>query len=562
MPAEEQYFTNEFRVLKLPEKLDIFQISHNQEKYRGTKFDYNACAVAASEYTRVLNHPVASLGTQLIAFPGSILEKFKVVVKHEGLPVDTVVTAGGVSTIASNSPQYVEMSSRFLNRQIDLAMGSSNFRQDGRYFYEKKPTELGRIFRIYRGAYIGAKVHSSTSACVVIDPAFEHRSSQTLLEALNGELKKRGITSWKDISTQANEINRIFKSRAYRLRSVYTEVVGSHSEPEHNAYRFKEFNFTKGAGHELEEARSPISFHKRFGRDVNADQPIVKVYAKGGYEVSHAPELLEIQPSSESIKRVSEQFSKRAKTMALMSSQDRFYSSTDYAKSLVKAGLIAEQPLKVQGQYCGPVVLALEDDYIDVKTNLDFRKFFKKGRLLIKPNINSVHVFHNREDSNVAAPLMKTLAEAMSEFRVPFPNPQVHGDAPEAFDDFAGYVIDRAVKDKLGRHDLVIVIDNMDDPDSDELYYRVKGYSLFDQVFPTQFFRTASIEAQLKDDLKANLVYTVLPQIVAKLGGVPFGLRPGFAPPGSIFVGLDRFRDTFSRQPSTNASVAIFDDRG
>src|SRR5438445_4902267 len=535
-----QNFTNEFRVRQVPQTLDIISIFHDQQRYKGTKFDYSASALAAAEMTRITGKPFASLGASVVTISGSTAPKMvKVIVKANGMPVDTVITSGAASAISPDAQGYLESLSRLINRQINVAMIGAGFRQNGRHFFGQKPVELGSIFHMFRGAYISAKAFSAKSALVIVDPAVEYRSSHTLLDALKNELKRRGIQNWRDASEVSGEINASFSSRAARLRSVYSEVVGSHADPEYNVYRFGQFDFSAGVGDGVDQTRSPLSFHKRFGREVSPDQPVVRVFAKGGFEVSHAPKLLEVQPSTESLKRVSSQFSKKAAAMALMNSQDRYYSSIEYASPLVASGLIEKEPRRVAVQYCGPVVLAVEDDYINVKTNLDFRKFYKKGKVLVKPIIESFHVFHNAHDSPLALPLIKTIGQVFSEFVVNLPNPHFHSDSPDDPNEFSNYLIDSAMRERLGRHDLVVAIDDMNDPSADELYNRVKGFSLFDQVFPTQFFETASIEAQMEKDLKSNLVYSAFPKIVANLGLIPFGLRPGFAPPGTVFIGLD-----------------------
>jgi len=562
MPALKQNFLNEFRILSLPKSLYTCEVTHEIAEYRGGRFDYAVCAIVANELTEKLKIPIASYGSKIIMRNATELpRKLKVTVKHEGIPIELYTTIGSRTKCDKRKPEYPLLLKRFLNRQLDTIMRQRGFWQDGRCFYQRKPEELGKLFRLYKGVYISAKVYSENFATIIVDPTIQLRSSHTLLEALLIELNKKGINDWRKALPVSKEINALFRSRAYRLRSRYTEIVGARAEPEHRVYRFKEFDFSKGVA-EAKGPRSPLNFHRKFGRKINPDQPLVKVVAQGGYVVSHAPELLEEQPSTEILKRVSPRFSKRAYAISLMNAQDRYFATLDFVQPLIEAKFIEREPIKVVTKYCGPVVIALEDDYLNVRNNMDFRKFYEKHRLLSKPNIKSVNVFCRKDDKELVNPLIKVLSTIMREFKVKFPSEEVYDGAPEGIEDFATYVIDIANTRKFGRSDLCIIIADLDDPDADEIYYRIKGYSLYNQVFPTQFFKSTTIESQMRKNLKANVGYTVFPQLIAKLGGVPFGLRPGFAPPGSVFVGLDRYRDPFTRQPSTNASVAIFDEHG
>ncbi|MGH2638962.1 MAG: Piwi domain-containing protein, partial [Rhabdochlamydiaceae bacterium] len=70
------------------------------------------------------------------------------------------------------------------------------------------------------------------------------------------------------------------------------------------------------------------------------------------------------------------------------------------------------------------------------------------------------------------------------------------------------------------------------------------------------------VQAKEGDNLRKGIANPLFLQIAAKCAGQPYGLQPGFVRPGTIFVGLDKYRQPFKRNTPTVISVTFFDSDG
>lgn len=110
--------------------------------------------------------------------------------------------------------------------------------------------------------------------------------------------------------------------------------------------------------------------------------------------------------------------------------------------------------------------------------------------------------------------------------------------------------------------DLVIAVFKPSRDDTEDyLYNRIKAASL-ENLFPVQFVESPGIIKKSDSELRSSLVNPLFLQIVAKCMGQPYGLQEGFVPSGTVFVGIDRYRDPFKTNAPLITSVVMFDEFG
>jgi argonaute-like protein implicated in RNA metabolism and viral defense len=119
---------------------------------------------------------------------------------------------------------------------------------------------------------------------------------------------------------------------------------------------------------------------------------------------------------------------------------------------------------------------------------------------------------------------------------------------------------------------LALIIGDGQPEDGEALSFhdRVKRYSLTERVFPTQFVRPEKVrhyldrevDSRQDAELASEMVNLIFEQIVAKCGGIPHGLASGFASRGTIFIGVDRYRDPFEFEASVSGAASVFDEHG
>jgi hypothetical protein len=554
MPA----FINEYPVKITVGSLQSHKITYDPalEKYR--RFRYKASSQLSRELTDQLRIPVCSLGDVIYVTPEVKLPAvFTLTMKLEGSPTDVELFVQPEQEIKSGNLLYPDVARRYVNRVVDVQMTSGGYFQDGRGFYENTPKDLGKSYASYSGFFISTLSLSDGTLALVVDPTTLVRAKSNLRSVLNEELEKRGISHWRDALPYQDEINKVLRSRAYSLRSTYTERRPEDPDPTYLHYKFRGFDFSRDLGDES-DPRSPAGFHSSFDRKFDLDQPRVEVTARGGYNVSQIPELLEEFPTMGMLRRYG--MSGRIQARSQMDAQARYFMTTEHLKPLVKAGLIDETPLGVETEEFGPVRIVFESGYLELKTNYDFQKYFEKTRLLSKPQINHVHVFSTESDSGAAAELVRSLKTAMAEFGI---QTDFHLDlsCPDTIDDFVKVVLTKTEEEGFTHNDLALIVFGFEDNEvQDAAYDQIKAGSLA-RLFPTQFVSTSSVEAEGRD-LRKDVVNPLLIQIVAKCGGQPYGLQPGFVRSGTTFIGVDRYRDPFAVDSPLVTTVTLFDNEG
>ena len=551
-------FINEFTIANQVKELQLFTIGFDSKLAAQKRFGYKVASQTARKLTFELNTPVASMGEMLVALPELNLPKIvTMIMKIEGTPTEVEVSINRNRQIGQKDGVFCIAAQKYLNRYIDLAL-TPDYLQDGRGFYEKRTKDVSKYYACQQGIYINTQVHDDGTQTVIIDPLTQIRSKLNLLEALKLTLKDKGIDNWKNAKESEKEINQIFRNKSYSLRSTYVEPKGE--DLERNSYRFVGFNFQKVLEND-NDPKSPVNFHKSFGRKFSMDQPVIEVIAHGGFRVTQIPELLEENPSLHMLKRfgVSEKFQARS----LMDTATRFYTTYTLMRPLVDKGIIKQEPMVVETKDFSPVRLTVENDYIQLKKNYDFQKYFQKNKVLKKPNLKKIHLFSTKKDSQQAEKLTKSLQQAFVDFGIHVPEVNRNFDCPETLDEFRAYLLQVASDGKFSKEDLMLVVFSFGGEDLEDATYNALKRASFRNLFPLQFVDIDSIEDDAEEkDLRKDIVNPLMLQIVAKGGGQPYGLQPGFAPAGTLFVAIDRHRNPFKANSPLVTSVVLFDSNG
>lgn len=552
-------FVNEYKVKDSVDVLKAYGISYDPKFESVYRFRFKAASQLSSVLTEELKVPVASLGGTIYAKPDvKMMRSFTFTMKLEGTPAEVEVQLDSRGDLVRSDPAYPDVIRRYINRAVDLLMTSQGYFQDGRGFYENSPKDLGKLYASYSGFYVSALALSDGHFALVVDPANLVRAKSNLLVALQEELKKRGLASWKDAAPFQSEVNKAFRSRAFSLRSTYTERRPEDPEPSYNTYKFGGFDFSHGL-EENSDPRSPVNFHRSFDREFTLDQPIITVIARGGRQVSHIPELLEEHPTMSMLRRLG--VSERIQARSQMDAASRYYMTTEHAEALLKAGLIETQPISVDTKDFGPVRITIEGGYIELKTNYDFQKLFDKKKVLVKPKIKNMRVFASEKTADVAKSLASSLEDAFKEFSISGVTFEIDSACPNTLDDFVKHILDKAAENRFDEQDFVLIVFDFSDEDTQDLAYEtIKGQTLA-KLFPTQFV-TGKVLRDENRNLRKDVVNPLLLQVVAKGGGQPYGLQPGFVPVGTFFVGIDRYRHPFKPDAPLVTSITLFDSRG
>src|SRR5256712_2363391 len=548
-------FINEFRIREPVKVLHVFSTSYDG-LYVGTRnMGFKVAAALARQLTQALKIPVASFGNQLVSdseLPAP--EVVTVVIKVDGIPRDVEVKVKETALIRNDEIRFDEAAKKLLNRRIDLLMAEQGFVQEGRDFIETKGRPIGR-YSTHEGIVANCRVQEGIQT-VIVDPVNHVRSKINLLEALKDELAKMEIHHWKDAVSATEEINKKFRSRAYSLRSNYPELHGD--ELGYNIYRFIGFDFSRGLS-KTDDPRNPVNFHSRYGRQFSMDQPIVRVTAKGGYVIDQIPSLLEEHTSMQLLKRFGA--SQKFQSRSLMDAKNRYYMTTYMLEPMVKSGFVERLPEQVQIENFGPVTLTVEGDYLVLKNNYDFQKFFEKRKLLREPSLRTIHVFSPSKHAEDARKLVVVLLETFKDFGLTRPQIVEHLECPQKLDDFTKTIVEISEAQPFAKDELALVVYGFGSEDVESLAYGAVKKESFRRLFPVQVVNPKRVTDE-STDLRKDIVNPLFVQIIAKCGGQPYGLQPGFVPRGTLFVGIDHYRNPFKQGARLVTSIVLFDHTG
>ncbi|MEM3587805.1 MAG: Piwi domain-containing protein [Candidatus Jordarchaeaceae archaeon] len=499
--------------------------------------------------------PIASNGTYLITTTDVELPKIVTLTTKldNGLPKEVEIEIFKSRVIDEKDSNSGKALMKYFNRKIDLLMTEKNFTQDGRGFYEDRAKDLGKYYTVRRGIWLATHISEKGELILIADPLTQIRAKLNLLDALKVELERLGLSHWKEAKSVGDQINKALRSKAYNLRSTYVEP--RHDNYEHNIYKFIGFNFNKGLT-EDSDPKNPVNFHRSFNRSFDMDQPEVEVIARGGFRIRHIPQLLEEHPSTHMLKRFG--VSEKLHAVSLLSAPNRYYETLQLLKPLIDAEFIEKMPTQVEVIDFKPVIITVKDDYINLQSNLDFQKYFTKGKILKDPCISTLSIFATAKDAQKVDKLKKALCKVFKNLNFPIPKINEHIEAPEALEDFTSYVLNST--ESFGKEDLALVIFDLDEDIEDFVYNSIKRASL-KRLFPVQFVDSSTINVENKE-LITNIANPLFVQIVAKCGGQPYGLQPGFMPEGTLVVGIDHYKDPFKENSQFVSTVVLFDNTG
>lgn len=552
-------FINEFTVKNQVTELSSYAIKYDKSLEKHAGFGHKIAAQVAAKLADQIKMPIAAVGSQLVCDTDvNLVDVVTITVKLDGKPTDIEVELIKTKNIKKGDIEFSDAVKKFLNKRADLILLRNNYEQDQRNFYEKKVKPAGSMYGFRQGIQINSHVSDDGWQTIVIDAVTEVRNKVDLQQALMSELAKRSIKHWKDVSGEdAEEINKQFRTKGDNIRTRYVEQKGD--DVTHNRYRFLEFDFENGLTKD-QDPTNPVNFHKKYDRKFGMDQPIVKLVARGGFEIKHIPELLEEVPSLHVMKRYGA--SGEIQARSLMPANDRYYMTSTLLKPLVEEEFIEKIPTSVSIEYFGPVKLTLEGDYIEIKNNLDFQQIFEKKKLLMKPKIKTMNLFSTAKDAEQAQRFLNSLVNVFQDFGLSIPEIKTHSDCPENFTEFGNYIVEIAKNEKYSEHDLVLAVFKPSKDDTEDyLYNKIKAASL-ESLFPVQFIESPLIGKKDDRGLKTALANPIFLQVVAKCMGQPYGLQEGFVPTGTIFIGIDRYRDPFKTDAPLVTSVVLFDEFG
>ena len=511
-------------------------------------------------------------GNSIVSDRPFSLDSGSVTVQADGRISELKVGLDNPFELTPEHPGYFQALRMLVNRKIDFALREQI--RDGRFYYGPK-AERHRQFLFRLGAYVASK-EGEHGVNIVIDPVTQISSTLNLDEMLREELKRLDVSDWHKLTQQqTSSLNRKFLSRAYNLRTDYTEIT-SFGEEESKRYRFVRFDFSKSISDPLEPGgkESPVEWHTRMGRRESigaTDQPVAIVQTRAGHQPAQIPSLLRVAPNMSSLRILG--LSEVAQNIGQKGASERVAATMEYAKKLHAAGLIGsvEEPVKVETGTAAPIEWTLDKDYLEINKTSDFQRYFSKGKMLRKPTIGRFIALYDKPAKADLVVVCRGLGKIASRFGVELPNP-ILTELPESLSERLDTVVRKADQYDLGLDDLALFVVSGHRDDGNELSFhdQVKRYSLTERVFPTQFINVESIERYRKGTdnvwdeqrLTSEIMNPAFKQIVAKCGGVPHGLASGFATRGTIFVGVDRYKNHFDLKASVSAAVSVFDEHG
>ncbi|MHA1130364.1 MAG: argonaute/piwi family protein, partial [Candidatus Helarchaeota archaeon] len=89
-----------------------------------------------------------------------------------------------------------------------------------------------------------------------------------------------------------------------------------------------------------------------------------------------------------------------------------------------------------------------------------------------------------------------------------------------------------------------------------------KELTVFKDIPTQQTLASTILNALNNDNIERGYIYPLILQLIAKMGGLPYLFQTGITTPNAIFIGLDRYRDSYGEKPSLTAAAASFSDRG
>jgi len=462
----------------------------------------------------------------------------------------------GINEVELNNAS-AEFFRNFMNRKLDHYMEEEGFIQNGRFYW--KPEQVKKLdnkFNVKQGVFARTQVFPDQTAYLLADYQTHYYSKLTIWDVIKEILDKNGLSYWKDADPKLfNFLIRKTVESKYRIWKgfwLYESV----------RIAYLDLNQSINDTPVGEKGISILEYHKKAGNKIEeTDQPVLYV-RQGKHLLSHVPSLLRETPSMENLKRYNPNASKTAATISRRDPLSRYFEIEQNLEHLLDKNIIGTpKPIAVDTFY---PQITMATDFIEIKIDSDFIKFFSKGKLAKDPNWENTHIFYDNREEGELTQLLQGLKSITRKFKLkvswkehPFESTlKLNGEA--YLRDFSNYVLEES--NHFGKEDLVIwTIDKH----IDNFYSKLKYELTIQKDISTQQLLINSIKNALDNDtLKNGYINPLFPQLIAKMGGFPYLFQAGITMSNTIFMGLDRFRDPGKKKPSITAAAASFSDHG
>lgn len=558
--TDSNYYLNYFPWRKPPQRLFISEVRPKHENLvldeKSDHIFYKHAANLAGKLSNKENI-VASKGRFLISnteiddisdiidlFLGGLLLKE---VKTE------IINKSEVELNGSN----IEFFKNFLNRKLDHYMDEAGFIQNRRFYWKPENVrKLDKNFNVNQGVIARTQVFSNQKAYLLSDFQTHYFSKLTIWDVIREILVNKGLTDWKNADPKDFNFlrNKTVESK-YRIWKGYW--IFESGKIDHLDINQSIKDTVVG-----DKKISILDYHKKAGRKIEEEEQPVLYVRRGRNILSYVPSLLRETPNMENLKRYNPRLSKIASEISRKDPFSRYFEIADNLDHLIENGIISlPQPVPVDTFF---PQITMNDDFIEIKQDKDFIKYFSKGKIAKKPLWSKTHIFFDEKYEPILKEFLKELKTMIRKFKLkmtwqlhPFSsNLKIDGKA--YLKEYKDFILNESKG--LNKDELVIwaVYKHIN-----ALYSDLKYELTIQKDISTQQILINSLKKSLDNDaLRTGYVNPLFPQLLAKMGGYPYLFQAGITMSNTIFIGLDRFRDPNKEKPSITAAAASFSEYG
>jgi len=557
------YYLNLFPIKKLPEKLyqtNVIPVHNDLKLSEGTQYlKYKHAALIAQKISEMEN-PVASYGQSLISSRPIDPSGVTTDLQHDGLLIQGVQTEAEESIeidLFANNGEYLR---NYSNKYIDHILEAEEYIQSERFFW--KPSgfqDLDNKFKIKSGLVIYALVFPTAKKVFIrADCKTRYYSKQTVWDTIQEIVAKKGLSSWRE--AEAKDFGFLYGRSVESSYRIWKDA----GYWEYQSLKIKGVDLTMSISDQMAgKSVSVKQYQENLGRKVDPpDQPCI-IYKYGNTTLYHVPSLLVECPNTENLKKYSPRSSLKASKISRLDPRSRYFQTCEYLDALLTKGIIG-YPEEVDVDLTCPQI-TMDADYLEIKTDRDFAGYFSKRRLARAPDWAGIHFFIDRRHGTDLDQFVSELKKMLKDFKITVSwvshefDTSLRIGTPAYYRDFGNYILD------LGKaahpNEMVMWAISKNDP---KTYNMLKSELTVRRDIPTQQLLTEHIEDAVASEIgvKASYINPLFTQLVAKMGGYPYLFQEGITIPDSVFVGLDRFRDSYRERPSNTAAAACFGNHG
>ncbi len=558
------YYMNLFPWKNIPNRLyltEIRPLHDNIDFSDESKFIIYKHVATLAKRLSTLEKTIASKGAYLILESNVDEIKVSVDLFISGMLLKNVGSEIiNTEEICFNSTN-MEYFRNFLNRKLDHLMEEEGYLQNKRFYWKPDREHIKKLdnkFNVKRGIVARTLVFPDGAAYLLADYQTHYYSKLTIWDVIKNIMDKRKVSSYNELDPISLGFLRNKATEAkYRIWKTYGYW-------EYESVRIHSIDLTKSVAKTKLEGKdiTILEYHKKAGRKIEPeDQPVLTV-RRGKFLLTQVPSLLREIPSMENLKRYNQRTSTVAARISRLDPASRFFEIEDSLLFLLDKAII-NYPKAVQVSTFIPQI-TMNNDFIEIKKDNDFRQFYSKGKLTKIPNWKSIHIFYDIRQIAELDDFIKELKKIISKFKLKITwvkhefESSLKLNREPFFRDFKEYILNESKN--LNNTDLVIwAIDGH----NKQFYNDIKFKLTVQKDVSTQQILINSIKTALDNDsLKFGYVNPLFPQLVVKMGGLPYLFQAGITMNNTIFIGLDRYRDPKKEKPSITAAAASFSDHG